>query len=129
MIVFTFDILLNVFYWFDIATNLHLFSMAREKTGVKNRREKSGVKKDETRSKVQPVQSETAKSSRKTEVSLSRILSQISHPQMPHESLQPWSETFFSLFIFIYLLDALWGQHIYMYKERVLHFLYRENGV
>jgi len=61
--------------------------------------------------------SETSKSNRKAEISLSRILSQVSHPQMPHESLQHWSDMSFSLFTFIYLIDALWGQHIYMYKR------------
>lgn len=54
----------------------------------------------------------------KSDILVNRVLSQISHPQIPHESLEPWSEQFFSLFLFIYLIDALWGQHIYMYKGR-----------
>ena len=39
-----------------------------------------------------------------------------SHPQLPIDSLQPWSKDSFNFFIFIYLVDALWGQHLYMYK-------------
>ena len=41
-----------------------------------------------------------------------------SHPQLPIDSLQPWSKDSFNFFIFIYLVDALWGQHLYMYKVR-----------
>ena len=42
-----------------------------------------------------------------------------SHPQLPIDSLQPWSKDSFNFFIFIYLVDALWGQHLYMYKVRL----------
>ena len=96
--------------------------MAREKTGVKNRRDKSGLKNVGRKEGSSGGGGggggqDVSKQTRKADLSLSKLLSQISHPQMPQESLQPWSETFFALFIFIYLIDALWGQHIYMYKE------------
>ena len=50
----------------------------RDKASVKH----VGKQRDSHQSETTP------KSSRKSESSLNRILSQISHPQMPHESLQ-----------------------------------------
>ena len=81
--------------------------------GKKPHNRKPEAHRKQSREPQSPVESKTH---RKTEISLSRLLTQISHPQMPLDSLQPWTETFFSLFLFIYLCDALWGQYIYMYK-------------
>lgn len=81
--------------------------------GKKPHNRKPEAHRKQSREPQSPVESKTH---RKAEISLSRLLTQISHPQMPLDSLQPWTETFFSLFLFIYLCDALWGQYIYMYK-------------
>lgn len=53
----------------------------------------------------------------KNDENLKKVVCSISHPQLPIDSLQPWSKDSFNFFIFIYLVDALWGQHLYMYKR------------
>ena len=75
------------------------------------------------KSKKEPVKSKNSSNDvdkafakKADSTSASKILAQITIPQIPCDAIQPWSDAFHTCFIMFYLFDALCGQHIYLYK-------------